>query len=494
MATHDYVLANQSGAAFRTDLNNALAAIVSNNSNSSEPATMYAYQWWADTSANILKLRNSANNAWISICNLDGTIIADRVVTASIADDAIVQALIANDAVGADELASDAVVNASVASDAAIAGSKISPDFGSQNITTTGTVNAPSIGSGQIGNRNLIINGGITVSQRKGTTETTVPHDTSFYTVDRFAVFDKIDGGDNFTYQQTTNPVPDGFSHALKINTAIADTSISADNYAFFYQIVEGQNIQQANLGTSAAKQLTLSFHVYSNKTGTYTVGLVNQGTFDRTFLKEFTISSSATWEKKTITFPAITDGTWNDVRVQWALAAGSNFQGAADTLLTSVEIGTSNQVNLASAVNNSFHITGIQLEVSTIATDFEHRSFGHELALCQRYAYIITGDDNDYTGFSGYSTSTSAAMFPVFFPVTMRAAPSFTFSGSARFQGGTNDSATFTSGLAIINPNTNGTGAVVQLTGSSGMGAADRPGNLQLKASGSSLLFIAEL
>ena len=99
-----------------------------------------------------------------------------------------------------------------------------------------------SVNGGQLSNRNIIINGAITVSQRQETTQTTVPHDTSFYTVDRFAVFDKIDGGNNFTYQQTTAPVPDGFSHALKINTAIADTSISADNYAFFYQIVEGKN------------------------------------------------------------------------------------------------------------------------------------------------------------------------------------------------------------------------------------------------------------
>ena len=74
MATHDYVIANQSGAAFRTDLNNALAAIVSNNSNSSSPATTYAYQWWADTSAGTLKIRNSANNAWIELLQLDGTL------------------------------------------------------------------------------------------------------------------------------------------------------------------------------------------------------------------------------------------------------------------------------------------------------------------------------------------------------------------------------------------------------------------------------------
>jgi|MDSZ01.2.fsa_nt_gb hypothetical protein len=77
MATHDYVIANGTGAAVRADLNNALAAIVSNNSGSSEPGTTYAYQWWADTTNNLLKLRNSANNAWITLRELDGTLLME---------------------------------------------------------------------------------------------------------------------------------------------------------------------------------------------------------------------------------------------------------------------------------------------------------------------------------------------------------------------------------------------------------------------------------
>lgn len=83
MATHDYVIANASGSAVRSDLNNALSAIVSNNSNGTEPATTYGYQWWADTTANELKLRNGANNAWISFAKLDGNrLLQDGTVTA----------------------------------------------------------------------------------------------------------------------------------------------------------------------------------------------------------------------------------------------------------------------------------------------------------------------------------------------------------------------------------------------------------------------------
>ena len=79
MATHDYVIANGTGAAVRSDLNGALAAIVSNNSSATAPATTYAYQWWADTTTGLLKLRNSANSAWISLFELDGTFIASDI-------------------------------------------------------------------------------------------------------------------------------------------------------------------------------------------------------------------------------------------------------------------------------------------------------------------------------------------------------------------------------------------------------------------------------
>ena len=77
MATHDYVLANQSGSSFRTDLNNALAAIVSNNSNATEPATKYAYQYWADTNSGYLKIRNAANNGWVQLFKLDASDIVN---------------------------------------------------------------------------------------------------------------------------------------------------------------------------------------------------------------------------------------------------------------------------------------------------------------------------------------------------------------------------------------------------------------------------------
>lgn len=70
MATHDYVVANGTGAAVRSDLNGALAAIVSNNSDTTEPTTTYAYMWWADTTNGLLKIRNAANSAWVTVGTL----------------------------------------------------------------------------------------------------------------------------------------------------------------------------------------------------------------------------------------------------------------------------------------------------------------------------------------------------------------------------------------------------------------------------------------
>jgi hypothetical protein len=93
MAQHDYIIANQSGAAFRSDLNNGLAAIVSNNSGAAQPSTTYAYQWWADTTTGLLKLRNAANNTWITV----GTLADANLGLLSLAGGTLTGALLVDD-------------------------------------------------------------------------------------------------------------------------------------------------------------------------------------------------------------------------------------------------------------------------------------------------------------------------------------------------------------------------------------------------------------
>ena len=360
---------------------------------------------------------------------------------------------------------------------------------------TVDNINTTSINSGQLSNRNIIINGAMEVAQR-GTSFTGIDTNAK-YPVDRFLMTNSTGSARHTGTQDTDSPA--NFKNSIKSNCTTASsglTSTSLDQFKIEYR-VEEKGFEWVQFGTANAQALTLSFYIKSSQTGDTAVALVNSDN-TRSFVHKFTISSTD-WQRVTVNVPGDTGSNWHNgvigIRIRWG-SFGTTYQTSTfDQWQGAQKMTTnSNQINFAAATGNTLQITGVQLEPGSTATDFQHRSFGEELALCQRYAYVVKGDFDDYTGFSAYSTSTTAAMVPVFFPVTMRAAPSFTFSGTARFQGATNDSANFTSGLAIINPNTNGTGAVIQLTGSSGMGAADRPGNLQFRADTSSLLFSAEL
>jgi len=442
MATHDYVLANASGAAFRTDLNNALAAIVSNNSNSSEPATKYAYQWWADTSANILKLRNSANNAWISICNLDGTIIADRVVTASIADDAIVQALIANDAVGADQLASNSVVSASIVdgsilnadinASAAIAGSKIAPNFVAQTVETTGDVKTPTINGGQIGNRNMIINGDCRIAQRAASASVGSSA-FSYFSLDRFKIGQN---GITSTFAQVGDaPDGKGFHFSGKITTTSAVSSIAAGNSITIRYLFERQDILRLGYGNSAAKISTVSFYVKSSLTGTFGVSCSRNS---RVFSTGVSYSSANSWQFVEIQIPADTataiTGGMTDQGMDLVItpSAGSNSTGAGGTggnwigFHTAYTAGGANMAHLTTN-SSTFQVTGLQFEVGTRASEFEHRPLATELLLCQRYFQRLQiGTNNAGMGILRASSSSNFQQLQSFPQVTkMRAAAS---------------------------------------------------------------------
>ena len=350
---------------------------------------------------------------------------------------------------------------------------------------------------------NLIINGAMTVAQRS--TSAVAAGNPNYPSVDRYVAWEGTDGA--YTVEQSTD-APTGFTKSLKAQVTTADTSLAAGQYAQLVQRIEAQDLQHLDYGLSTAKTLTLSFWVKSNKTGTYCITAYKEDSTGSAstmlFPKEFSISSANTWENKTIIIEpdsqiksatgVIDDDNGTGMQIFWNLAQGSTYTGGTDGTWTTnaAHFATTNQVNWMDNTSNNFYLTGVQLQVE--ATDFEHRSFGDELARCQRYTYVVKGDDDDHTGFIGYTESAANARFGVLHPVPMRAAPAFTFSGTCRAQGGTNDSANFTSGLAIASPNTSNTGATVRVTGTSGMGAADRGYNLQFKANGSSFIFDAEL
>ena len=276
---------------------------------------------------------------------------------------------------------------------------------------------AGSADAGGLTGRNLIINGAMQVAARG--TSTSGATGSGYFSTDRWQIANSSLG--TWTVSKSTT-APDGFSNSFKMDCTTADASPAAGDFLIFRQHVEAQNLQHLKFGTSSAQSLTLSFWVRSNKTGTYIAELLQPDASNRHINKAYTISSADTWEYKTITFAGDTSGVINNdngtgFQVNWWLGAGSNFTGG--TLQTSWGAVTSanravGNVNLADTISNDWYITGVQLEVGDTATPFEHRSFGEELALCQRY-YQKMGPfgTSDYPfGISGYVyTATQSAL-----------------------------------------------------------------------------------
>ena len=276
------------------------------------------------------------------------------------------------------------------------------------------------------GARNLIINGAMQVAQRGTSTSGTTT--SGYYTTDRWQIANPSLG--TWTVSQSTT-APNGFSNSFKMDCTTADASPASSDFLMFRQNIEAQNLQHLQYGTASAQSLTLSFWVRSSKTGTYIAELLQLDATNRHINKAYTISSADTWEYKTITFAGDTSGVINNdngtgFQVNWWLDAGSNYTGG--TLQTSWGAITPanravGQVNLADSTSNDWHITGVQLELGSTATNFEHRSFGDELLRCQRY-YWQFNQSNSFIYASG-EYATNNHRLTVQHPVTMRTEPS---------------------------------------------------------------------
>jgi len=284
------------------------------------------------------------------------------------------------------------------------------------------------------GRRNMIINGAMQVAQRG--TSFTLGDASAKYPVDRFFLHDINSSAGEATISQSTT-APTDFKNSLKIDVTTADTAlVSADQYKIEYRI-EGQDIAHLNYGTSSAKKVTLSFYIRSNKTGNTQVALLNSAN-DRAYVATFTIDSANTFERKELTIPAVTDGTWLDtngigMRLRWG-SFGSAYQtSSVNQWVSGSELSSRNDspINFFDSTDNELYLTGVQLEVGSQATPFEHRSFGEELRLCQRYHYRINGKSSGGTtiglGFANISTNSYSH---IAFPTTMRSTPSVTGSG----------------------------------------------------------------
>jgi hypothetical protein len=278
----------------------------------------------------------------------------------------------------------------------------------------TASISAGSYNGGQLaGSRNKIINGAMEISQRG--LSFINPADGS-YTLDRWAISKSTSAQFNvgLANGSATSALPEN----LRLTVTTGDASVAATDVVAIEQRIEGFNIRDVT-----GRTFTLSFWVKSPKTGTHCVSFKNKAS-DRSYVATYTVNSFNTWEYKTITVTGglITAGTWDygnliGVAVCFTLMVGSNYQTTAGAWQVGNFFGTAAQVNCIDQAGNQFELTGVQLEVGSVATPFERRFYGDELALCQRYHHKTF-----HRVFVPIASATSTGM--AYYPSSMRTSP----------------------------------------------------------------------
>jgi hypothetical protein len=274
--------------------------------------------------------------------------------------------------------------------------------------------------------KNRIINGNMTIDQRNSGSSVTLSS-SPVYLVDRWNGLEDTDGV--MTAQQDSS-APSGFAKSLKFTTTTADTSLSASQQTRSYQFIEGSNVVDFAFGTAAAKTVTLSFWVRSSLTGTF-AGSLREYNATRSYVFTYSISSADTWEYKTITIPGDTSGTYakdnlGALAVIFNLGSGSNYQTTANQWTAGSYWATSGAVSVIGTLNATWYVTGVQLEIGSVATAFQTAAgtIAGELAACQRYYYRLYPNLTNKGLGVGFNYSTTASFCMVPFPVTMRIRP----------------------------------------------------------------------
>ena len=293
--------------------------------------------------------------------------------------------------------------------------------------------------AGALSHRNLVVNGSMIVAQRD-TSVTGVANnsDEGYQTLDRFALFFANSAGGVCTVSQDTDvPSNEGFSSSYKVDVTTADTSVAATHMIYVAHKVEAQNIRNSGWNyTSASSYVTLSFWVKSSKAGTYVFAARANDAGAVYYPFEYTLVAN-TWKKVTHSFPGDSSLVINNdngvgFELRWYLVAGTDRDnGTANQWNASntSNAATSSQVNFFDSTSNEFYLTGVQLEVGEVATDFEHRSYGDELARSQRYY--------QEAGVVLSNTTPDRYYVHVSLPVTMRDSPTISSGNIASGSGG---------------------------------------------------------
>lgn len=278
-----------------------------------------------------------------------------------------------------------------------------------------------SADAGTVTGKNVIINGGMTVSQRSTSASAS---NGSYVSLDRFLT--SVSGGGAYTLSQETDvPSGQGFKNSMKVTVDTADSSIAAGDYYVIQYRIEGQDIPHFMLGTSNAIKVTLSFWVKSSLTGNFGASLVNNDV-NRSYPFQYNISTANTWEKITKTFQLDTSGTWlttngTGLKLMLDFGSGTTFQGTADAWASANYHTASSSVQLIGTGSATWYMTGLKLEAGTTATPFKHESYGDNLAKCQRYF------EKSVPTWGTPRNSDNIIHSSAYFAVTKRATPTMT-------------------------------------------------------------------
>jgi len=284
------------------------------------------------------------------------------------------------------------------------------------------------VNDSNLGVRNLVVNGAMQIAQR-GTTSTGVgaAGSNGYHNLDRYRIAFNTQGA--LTMSQSAVTDLPGFANCMKFDCTTADTSTAAGEYFLVQQRFEGQNLQQLKKGTSSAEPVTVSFYVKGNANATYTLELADA---DNGRLNSQAFSVTTSWTRVTKTFVGDTTGTLDDdnnhsFQCNIWIHAGSTYSGGTHTsnvwhTATNQRI-VDNATSFFDSTNRTLEITGWQVEVGEVATPFEHRSFGDELARCQRYYFKFLEGSTKEIGVAWYYTAAHAS-FMLRYPTTMRATP----------------------------------------------------------------------
>ena len=318
-----------------------------------------------------------------------------------------------------------------------------------------------------------------------------------YRTLDRF--FHELKNAtDNLTYttEQVTD-APSGFSKSLKLTVTTAESALAADEFGRIYYVAEGQDLQRIGYGTSACKEVTLSFYVKSSITGNFSASIYLAASGGVISSQAYTINSANTWERKTLTFPTYTTANVPNTNaagmyLNFGLFAGSNYNTLSPTFIahTGAHLLGGQAANFTAVNGTTWQLTGVQLETGSQSSPFDHEPVGVTLSKCHRYTFVHqTDSDYDWAALSGYCNTTTNALSFYQFPVRMRASPTITTSGSFQILDGFTSHTISSSSLSQSSP----LSARVDVA-SSGLTVGRHIAVRNLGDSGAKLIFDAEL